>query len=119
MYVNGLHTDLLKPPNVPAITGQPTQKRDEGGRKPLTEALTGAATAITSMILSYQQPSTPPSSTKQTLQISPVKKASISGQYLEQLCTLQQLRKNDALTEEEFQEQKKLLLLNLRGLGMW
>ena len=44
MYGNG---DLDKPPNVPAITGQPIKKKKEAKYEPLTEALAGATTAIT------------------------------------------------------------------------
>jgi len=29
MYANGLHNDLENPPNVPAITGEPTKWREE------------------------------------------------------------------------------------------
>ena len=44
MYGN---VDLDKPPNVPTITGQPIKKKKEAKYEPLTEALAGAATAIT------------------------------------------------------------------------
>ncbi len=99
MHANGLHDNLDSPPNVPAITGEPTKrKRDE-------------------VLIGSQRPSTPPSSVRQSTGISPASKANLSGQYLQQLRTLQQLRENEALTEEEFQE-KKLLLQNLTGLSM-
>ena len=49
--------------------------------------------------------------------ISPVSKANLSGQYLQQLRTLQQLRENTVLTDEEFQEQKRFLLENIRGIN--
>ena len=117
MYANGLHNDLENPPNVPAITGEPTKRKREEKVQPLTEALAGAATAITKALITSQRPSTPPSSVRQSTGISPASKANLSGQYLQQLRTLQQLRENEALTEEEFQEQKRLLLHNLTGLN--
>ncbi len=43
--------------------------------------------------------------------ISPFSKANLSGQYL------QQLREDATLTEEEFQEQKSMLLRNIKGLN--
>ena len=49
--------------------------------------------------------------------ISPFSKANLSGQYLQQLRTLQQLREDATLTEEEFQEQKSMLLRNIKGLN--
>ena len=49
MYGNGLHDDLDKPSNAPAITGQPTKKK-EAKYKPLTEAL-AAATAIMKVLV--------------------------------------------------------------------
>jgi len=94
MYVNKLHTDLENPPNVPAITGKPakhTREKTQG----LTEALAGAAAAITKVLV---RPSTPPSTglsrSENLTGISPASKARLSGQYLEQLRTLQQLREN-------------------------
>ena len=51
MYGNGLHDDLDKPPNIPAITGQPIKKKKEAKYEPLTEALAGAATAITKILV--------------------------------------------------------------------
>ncbi len=118
MQVNGLHADLENPPNVPAITGQPVKRKRDEKSHPLTEAIAGAATAITKVLVSSQRPSTPPSiSMSKSTGISPASKANSSGQYLEQLRTLQQLRENGALTEEEFCAQKQLLLHNLSGLN--
>ena len=55
MYGNGLHDDLDKPPNAPAITGQPTKKK-EAKYKPLTEAL-AAATAIMKVLVAHSNAS--------------------------------------------------------------
>ena len=120
MQVNGLHNDLENPPNVPAITGQPIKKKNDRAQQPLTDALAGAATAITKALLGSQS-STPikpsHSATSTATEISPASKANLSGQYLHQLGTLQQLRENGVLSSDEFAEQKKLLLGNLRGLN--
>ena len=51
MHGNGLHDDLDTPPNVPVISGVPVKKTKEGKYEPLTEAHTGAATAITKMLV--------------------------------------------------------------------
>ena len=120
MYGNGLHDDLDNPPNVPAITGQPIKKKKEAKYEPLTEALAGAATAITKVLVAGSKASPTRHTTsdpKRAVRISPASKANLSGQYLQQLSTLQQLRENSVLSEDEFSEQKHLLLSNLRGLN--
>ena len=83
MHVNGIHSNLETPPNVPAITGEPAKRKREEKIQPLTEALTGAATAITKVLMSSQRPPTPPSSLRPSTGtgtgISPVSKANLSG----------------------------------------
>jgi len=118
MYVNGTCKSLDTPPNVPAISGEhPTAKQRKGDKNQhFTEALTSAATAITKALVN-DRPSTPTAPPKLSGGISPASKANLSGQYLQQLRTLQQLRENNALTEKEFQEQKELLLSNIRGIN--
>ena len=99
IYGNGLHDDLDNPPNVPAITGQPIKKKKEAKYEPLTEALTGAATAITKVLVASSNASPTRkvgSDPKRAVGISPASKANLSGQYLQQLSTLQQLRENSA-----------------------
>ena len=117
MYGNGLHDDFDNPPNVPAITGQPVKKKERKS-EPLTKALTGAATAITKMLVAgsaspIRQAASDP---RKATGISPASKANLSGQYLQQLGTLQQLSESDVLSKDEFSEQKRLLC-NLRGLN--
>ena len=48
MYANGSHSDLDHPPQVPAITGQVC--RQKTSNRSLTEALAGAATAVTKIL---------------------------------------------------------------------
>ena len=87
-------SDLETPPNVPAITGEPVKRIREEKVQPLT----GAATAITNVLMTFQRSPTPPSSSRHSTGtgISPASKANLSGQCL------QQLRENEALTEELF-----------------
>ena len=106
MHVNGHHTDLDSPPQL------------------LTEALTGCAIAVTKVLMKSHgspeppPPCTPPSCKKSSSdKISPASMAKLSGQYLQQLNVLQQLRESAALTEEEFQEQKILLLNNIKDIN--
>ena len=120
MQASRLHHDLDNPPNVPAITGRPvTKKRKKDKESSFTDALTGAATAITKILAGNQPvPATPNKTVTSTpTGISPASKAKLSGQYLQQLSSLQQLRENSVLTEEEFQEQKRALLSNLSCTG--
>ncbi len=49
MYVNGIHADLETPPDVPAITGHVVQRKESN--RSLAEALAGAATAVTKMLV--------------------------------------------------------------------
>jgi len=113
-----MHNDIDNPPNVPAITGRPVTKRKEKEKdNSFADALTGAATAITKLLVG-NQPTTPnKSQTSKPIGISPASKANLSGQYLQHLSSLQQLQESNVLTEEEFQEQKRMLLSNLRGLN--
>ena len=103
MQASGLHHDLDNPPNVPAITGRPVTKRKEKDKDDsFTDALTGAANAITKLLVG-NQPATPNKTVaNKPTGISPASKANLSGQYLQHLSSLQQLRQNSVLTEEEF-----------------
>ena len=113
MYAKGSHSDLDHPPQVPAITGRISRQKE--GNKSLAEALAGAATAVTK-ILVPKNPSKLLS--RKPDGILPASKANLSGQYLQQLRTLQQLRDDKTLTEGEFQEQKHNMLLgNIKGLN--
>ena len=112
--LNESFTDYLphrldNPPNVPAITGRPVTKRKEKDKdNDFADTLTGAATAITKLLVG-NQPATPNKTvTNKPTGISPVSKANLSGQYLQHLSGLQQLRESSVLTEEEFHEPKRL-----------
>ena len=49
--------------------------------------------------------------------VSPCSKARLSGQYIEQLKSLQELKESGVLSEEEFEEQKTFALQNIRCLN--
>ena len=69
---------------------------------------------------SYNTPKSPYTSSENSPRtaagISPSSKAKISAMYLSQLKSLQELRAS-ALSEEEFEEQKKFALKSIRGLN--
>ena len=48
--------------------------------------------------------------------VSPSSKARLSGQYIKQLKSLQELRESGVLSEEEFKEQKTFALRNIHGV---
>ena len=70
--------------------------------EPLTEDLAGAATAITKIVAgSNAFPTYNVQTPKRQLEFPlQVKLINLSGQYLQQLTTLQQLRENTVLSEE-------------------
>ena len=86
MYVSGSHTDLDHPPQVPAITGRVCRQKESNTS--LAEALAGAATAVTKILVPKSPCKLPH---RKPDGISPASKANLSGQYLQQLRTLQQL----------------------------
>ena len=91
-------------------------------RKALLMLYSGAATAFVKVLASHRaSPQKPPQPCAATNAIntgvSPSSKARLSGQYIEQLKSLQELRESGVLSEEEFEEQKKFALQNIRGLN--
>ena len=89
-------------------------------KKSLTDALSGAATAFVKALASHrtspQKPLLPCAAATNVINtdvintdVSPCSKARLSGQYIEQLKSLQKLRESGVLSEEEFEEQKRLL----------
>ena len=121
MLARGHHQSLDDPPNIPLITGglatKKTHKRDELSDVVVTAMKAGShyfsAATKPSDQLSLNSENTPHSSAG----ISPSSKAKISGMYLSHLKSLQELRASGTLTEEEFVEQKKYALQNIKGLN--
>ena len=121
MIVNKQHKDKNTPPKLPMIMG----KLDKTDKKDFSECISDCAVAITKAL---QQPSANPDSpTSQNLPsegnipklaegISPGKKVNLRSQYLSQLKTLQGLRDDNVLTNEEFCEQKTSILNTLKAM---
>ena len=113
MIVNKIHFSYDDPPpKNPLITGsnvpKPTPKDTQ-----LTEAILGAATAFTKAVA----PAAPISLPNATDQIySQERKADIRLKNFEQLKCLQQLFKDNVLTEEDFKQQKQIILNKLSEL---
>ncbi len=112
MIVTKTHDDLNVPPKVPMITGV-TQ------RQPCKESLTDVFRSAASAIADVWSPradrtvaSTPP----QRVTCSPSKTVDIRMKNIEQLRSLQRLREDGILTEEEFQTQKQIVLQSLNTL---
>ena len=114
MIVNKLHFSYDEPPNQnPLITGAKVPNPRNGT---LVEAITVAGTAIAKAV-TPAAPKTPPlASAPNTRMISPGRSADIRLKNLEQLKCLQQLYEDKVLTEEEFKEQKTIILEALRKL---
>ena len=117
--VNKQHNDMDHPPNIPLITGG-VKKRAQ--KESLTDAISGAATAFVKALASHRaSPQKPPQPCAATnavnTSVSPSSKVRLSGQYIEQLKFLQELRESAVLSEEEFEEQKTFALQNICGLN--
>ena len=110
MISNGVYTDKDDPPRVPMITGTPSRPKKEL----LTEALTGAATAIANVFKT--SPNRPTNSTT-VVGISPCKAAELRMKNLEQLQYIQQLMEDHILSENEYAEQKEIILNTLRKMA--
>ena len=126
MIVNKIHESLEEPPNIPIITGGvPRGKRKTtSSSDAISEALIGAATAVTKYLATdysgnqTPSPSTPIRKSSTTVVgISPMSKAKLSDQYITQLQYLQGLLENNVLTPEEFAEQKTYALTNVCSLN--
>lgn len=112
MIVNGTHGNLVDPPHVPMIMGAPLPKKQK--QDSITTAIVGAATAFAKAI----SPSPPQIDGRVTtvVGVSPGKTAEVRMKNLEQLRYIQQLMEDGILSQEEFVEQKKIILDTLRVL---
>ena len=114
MIVNGQCKSYDEPPNIPLITGKAKKIP-----RSLSDAITGAALAFASAMSSsggkqnnVQAATKPPPQSG----VSPMSKARLSSDYITQLKSLQELRDNGVLSNEEFQEQKAFAL-NIRSMN--
>ena len=126
MIVSGTHDDMDDPPRVPMIIGAPMPKKQK--QNSMTSALVDAATAF-AKVLSPSVPHncssvepvtsavTPVSSTKSCRSgVSPGKLADVRMKNLEQLRCMQKLMEDGILSQEEFREQKEIIMNILRDL---
>ena len=116
MMINKQHDEMDHPPNIPLITGGVNK---HARKESLTDAISGAATAFVKALASHraslQKPPQPCAATNAiNTGVSLSSKARLSGQYIEQLKSLQE---SGVLSEEEFEEQKTFALQNIRGLN--
>ena len=119
MHVNNQWDSLDEPPNIPLISGGIKISRKET----LSETLSGAAVALVKALTNQNSSNQSESNGKSTPQplpsigVSPASKARLSREYITQLKELQDLRECGVLNEDEFQEQKKFALNNLRKMN--
>ena len=119
MIASGTHDNMDDPPCVPMIIGAPIPKKQK--QESMTSALVNAATAF-AKVLSPSLPSTsvepvtsaitPVSLTKSLGHgtVSPGKLTDVRMKNLEQLCCMQKLLEDGTFSQEEFLEQKEIIL---------
>ena len=93
------------------ITGSSSTKSK---KESVTDALTGAATAVVKMIQSNS--SGPATSASVSAQISPLKAAQLRRGCLEDLKKVKELLEDNVLSQQEFDEEKKRILGPLKTL---
>ena len=108
---SGHHDDYDTPPNIPLITGSSSTKSK---KESVTDALTGAATAVVKMIQSNS--SGPAAGASVSAQISPLKAAQLRRGCLEDLKKVKELLEDNVLSQQEFDEEKKRILGSLKTL---
>ena len=111
MICGGLHDDYDEPPDMPAFN--PDRKRPR--RESLTEAFTGAATAICKVLSPHDPPSKGTESSL-TGNSSPSKVITLRMKNYEQLKYLKQLNDDGVLNDKEYIEQKNDIMMTLRKL---
>lgn len=134
MISTGIHSSKDTPPQIPMITGvTPKRKqRVDEDRRTLQDSIVSTAAAVVKAVNSGQSTLVQSPSIQQTIQdsstpdrsksrpsqlgISPGKAADIRGKSFSQLNALKQLYDDHVLTEEEFEEQKSVILSGLKKL---
>ena len=104
MITSNLHESTDEPPNIPAFGA--TSKKPK--RDSFSQALNGAAVAFTDMLAKKSSPEVPnvPSTLATDLRLK----------NYEQLRYAKQLNSDGILTDAEFEEQKKNILLAIKEL---
>ena len=108
--VTGVHDDDSKPPNSPMFTGGLQKQPKES----LADAFASAATAIAKAFSPKHDGDG--ATTGRSVHFSPGKKVDIRMKNLEQLRVLQSLMEDGILSEDEFSEQKRIVLQSLNNL---
>ena len=101
------------PPDLPVFHKQIAKK---ASRESLTEALSGAATTLVNAFKGDCVPHQNPIATIPSTGLSPGKTIQLHMKNYEQLRYLQQLVVDGILTDKEYNEQKKNVLLSLKKL---
>ena len=128
MITSGTHDNLDDPPRVPMILGAPLPKRQK--QESITTALVGAATAFAKAISppptvsstslsSGDSPARAPLTTRNaspSVGISPGKTVDLCMKNLEQLRYIQRLMEDGILSNQEFLEQKSIIMGALSSL---
>ena len=110
MVAVGTHTSINHPPRVPMFTGiNKTTKTSQSNH--LVVAFTSMADAVAFKPKDSEKPATSSHSS------SPRKLADLRSKYIDQLKELHSLLEVGALTNEEFAEQKQIILAQMRELS--
>lgn len=107
--VSGVHESDDHPPNAPMFSGGLQKQPKES----IVDAFTGAATVIAKAIVNPKALQ----DVTDTERFSPGKKVDIRMKNLEQLRILQKLREDGILSQDEFTEQKRIVLQSLNNLA--
>ena len=111
MFINETHKTLDTPPPYP-LFGEEKRPRASSASGQLNEALTGLANSIAIALVPNQlQQSASSSSTA-----SPTKTAQLRSKYMEQLKNLIDLRDLGALTPDEYEKEREVIINSMRKL---
>ena len=111
MFINDMHKTLDTAPPYP-LFGEEKRPRASSASGQLNDALTGLANSIAVALVPNQlQQSARSSSTA-----SPTKTAQLRSKYMEQLKDLIKLRDIGALTPEEYEDERKVIVNSMKKL---
>ena len=133
MIVRGCYSSKDVPPDIPTIragvTPKRKQKRTDEERRNLQESVVNTAAAVAKAVsgstliqsptvhqVLHDSPSSSAGGSRLPQGISPGKASDIRGKSFGHLSTLKQLYDDHILTEEEFLEQKNVILSDLKKL---
>ena len=111
MFINETHKSLDDAPPYPMF-GAERRPRANSASGQLNEALTGLANSIAVALTPNQTQQMASSSTSS----SPTKTAQLRSKYMEQLADLVKLRDIGALTPDEYEEERKIIVSSMRKL---